>query len=168
VEFAEAVARVRAAVDAAREAAEQSDDATLVVARTDARATHGMDEAIRRCQAFAEVGADITFLEAPESRDEMRRYCAEVGGYRMANMLEGGKTPVLPPAELEEMGFALAAYPLTLLNASIVGMRGALDELHASGGGGGVPAAAHSLPFAELQRVVGFPDYYEEEERYRT
>ena len=66
------------------------------MARTDARATDGLDEAIARCQAFARIGADITFLEAPLSEAEMRRYCTEVPGYKMVNLIESGKTPLLP------------------------------------------------------------------------
>ena len=75
-----------------------------------------------------------------------------------------GLTPVLPPAELEEIGFKLAAYPLDLLNASILGMQQALGELAQDGR----PAPTNTLPFAELQAVVGFPEYYDEEERYRV
>ena len=155
----EAIARVRAAVDAARE----SENDIVILARTDARATHGLQEAIERCQAFHEAGADITFLEAPRTRDEMARYCAEVRGPKMANLLAGGLTPVLPPAELEEMGYSIAAFPLDLLNASIVSMRAALEGLKH-----GQPPASLSLPFDELQDVVGFSEYYAEEARYRV
>ena len=153
----EAVSRVRAAVDAAREG-----DDIVVMARTDARATHGLVEAIKRCQAFHEAGADITFLEAPRTRDEMVAYCANVPGPKMANLLAGGLTPALPPAELEAMGYSIAAFPLDLLNASIVSMRAALDGLKH-----GKPPPALSLPFDELQDVVGFTEYYAEAERYR-
>ena len=158
VEFDDAVARVRAAVDAA---AEGPDD-LVIIARTDARATHGLDEAIRRCAAFREVGADVTFLEAPRSVDEMRQYCSKVSGHKMANILEGGLTPELPASQLESLGYSLAAYPLTLLNASIMGMRGALDALKS----GDKPPP--SISFEECQRTVGFPEYYAEEARYRT
>ena len=72
----------------------------LIMARTDARAIVGLDEAIARCQAFRALGADITFLEAPVSEEEMRRYCLEVDGPKMANLIEGGKTPLLPPSRL--------------------------------------------------------------------
>lgn len=155
----EAIARVQAAVDAARE----GDDDIVILARTDARATHGLQEAIERCQAFHEAGADITFLEAPRTREEMVRYCAEVPGPKMANLLAGGLTPALPPAELEEMGYSIAAFPLDLLNASIVSMRSALVGLKH-----GKPPASLSLPFEELQDVVGFSEYYAEEARYRV
>src|SRR5688572_31429162 len=119
----EALMRIRAAVDA-RDAGED----ILIMARTDAR-IEALDEAIARCRLFREIGADITFLEAPTSEAEMRRYCAAVDGPKMANMIEGGKTPLLPPAQLEAVGYAIAVYPLTLLNVSIQAMRTALGSL---------------------------------------
>ena len=165
-----AVSRVRAAVDASREAATKNggseEHAILVMARTDARATHGLDEALLRAQLFRDAGADICFVEAPQSVDEMRMVVTEVSGIpHMANCLTGGVTPMLSQKELDQLGFKLAAYPLDLLNASIVGMRKALDGLAT---GEGTPPADVSLPFAELQEVVGFPEYYAQEERYRT
>jgi 2-methylisocitrate lyase-like PEP mutase family enzyme len=156
VSRAEALTRVRAAVDA-REAG----DDILIMARTDARAIHGLDEAIARCQAFRALGADITFLEAPVSEEEMRHYCVEVDGPKMANLIEGGKTPLLQPSRLEQIGYAIAVYPLTLLNVSIAAMRSALVSLRR----GETPAAVMS--FDELKQAVEFPDYYAEEARYR-
>src|SRR5918996_2944019 len=120
----EALTRIRAAVDARNPA-----NGILIMARTDARACISLDEAIVRCQLFREIGADITFLEAPLNEDEMRRYCTEVDGPKMANLIEGGKTPLLPPRQLEEIGYAIAVYPLSLLNVSIQAMRTALSEL---------------------------------------
>ena len=120
----EALTRVRAAIDARNEGAD-----ILIMARTDARACIGLDEAVERCQAFRDLGADITFLEAPESQEEMRHYCASVAGPKMANLIEGGKTPVLSVADLTEIGYKIAVYPLTLLNVSIQAMRGALADL---------------------------------------
>jgi len=102
----EALMRIRAAVDA-RDGGED----ILIMARTDAR-IDSLDEAIARCRLFREIGADITFLEAPTSEDEMRRYCADVDGPKMANLIEGGKTPLIPPARLEEIGYTIAVTPL--------------------------------------------------------
>jgi 2-methylisocitrate lyase-like PEP mutase family enzyme len=153
----EALTRIRAAVDA-RDAGTD----ILIMARTDARAISGLDEAIARCQAFRKLGADITFLEAPVSEEEMRRYCLEVDGPRMANLIEGGKTPLLPPARLEEIGYAIAVYPLTLLNVSIAAMRSALVSLKR----GDTPAGI--MNFEELKQAVGFPEYYAEEAKYRS
>ena len=151
----DALLRLRAAVDARDEGAD-----ILIMARTDACATDGLDEAIARCQAFQALGADITFLEAPESEADMRRYCTTVPGPKMANMIEFGKTPLLPPAQLEAIGYKIAVYPLTLLNVAIQAMRSALEQLRQ----GQVP---QGLDFTQLQAAVGFPAYYAGEERYR-
>ena len=152
----EARLKIRAAIEAARKAD------ILVLARTDARATHGFDEALARCQDFVAEGADMIFLEAPETVDEMRHFCATIRKPCMANMVVGGKTPVLPPAELEKLGFKLAAYPLVLLSAAVSAMRQAIAALQ--------PEADTPQPpqvtFEELKKVVGFPDYYAREERY--
>jgi 2-methylisocitrate lyase-like PEP mutase family enzyme len=151
----EALTRIRAAVDARDEG-----DDILIMARTDAAACVSLDEALERCRQFRALGADITFLEAPGTEHEMRRYCSEVDGPKMANMIEGGKTPLLPPARLEEIGYKIAVYPLTLLNVSIAAMRAALDQL---GQGQTVTAA---MDFTDLKAAVGFPEYTAEEARY--
>ena len=153
----EALTRVRAAVDARSAGAD-----ILIMARTDARAILGLDEAIARCQAFRALGADITFLEAPVSEEEMRRYCLEVVGPKMANLIEGGKTPLLSPSRLQQIGYSIAVYPLTLLNVSIAAMRSALVSLKR----GETPASI--MNFEELKQAVGFPEYYAEEARYRS
>ena len=153
----EALTRVRAAVDARNAGAD-----ILIMARTDARAILGLDEAIARCQAFRALGADITFLEAPVSEEEMRRYCLEVDGPKMANLIEGGKTPFLSPSRLQQIGYSIAVYPLTLLNVSIAAMRSALVSLKR----GETPASI--MNFEELKQAVGFPEYYAEEARYRS
>jgi 2-methylisocitrate lyase-like PEP mutase family enzyme len=153
---AEALARVRAAADARDEGA-----GILVMARTDARAMLGLDEALSRAYGFVEAGADIVFVEAPETEAEMARICAEVPGHHLANMVEGGRTPVLPPDRLGALGFKIAAYPLTLLSAAARAMRDALSALTA----GRKPDRL--LDFDELQRLVGFSDYDTEARRYR-
>ncbi|MFZ5760086.1 MAG: isocitrate lyase/PEP mutase family protein [Thermodesulfobacteriota bacterium] len=154
VERGEALARIRAAVDAREEGAD-----ILVMARTDARATHGMEEALARCRAFVDLGADIVFLEAPESEPEMERFCREIAGPKMANMLQHGKTPLLPPDRLASMGYTIAAYPLTLLSSAVSAMQEALAAL----GRGSYP---EHIDFAGLRQIVGFSDYDEEAHRY--
>jgi 2-methylisocitrate lyase-like PEP mutase family enzyme len=151
----EALTRIRAAVDA-REAG----NGILIMARTDARACVSLEEAIARCRLFRELGADITFLEAPLNEQEMRRYCAEVDGPKMANLIEGGKTPLLPPARLEAIGYKIAVYPLTLLNVSIHAMRAALASLARR------ERPVQAMDFEDLKKAVGFPEYYAEEARY--
>jgi 2-methylisocitrate lyase-like PEP mutase family enzyme len=151
----EALRRIRAAVDARSEG-----DDIVIVARTDARATHGLEEALARAQAFAELGADIVFVEALTSRAEMEQACKTSDKPMLANMLEGGKTPILSPSALEEVGYKLAAYPLTLLNASIRAMQGALAAISR----GETPPDL--LSFRDIRRIVGFDDYDTEAARY--
>ena len=150
--------RIRAAVDARR------DDDILIMARTDARAVNGFDDALARCHDFVDEGADIIFLEAPESVDEMRRFCAAIPRPTMANMIDGGKTPILPPAELERIGYRIAAYPLVLLSAAIAAMNQALAALRTETG----QPARPELTFERLQAAVGFPAYWDAELRYKV
>jgi len=130
------------------------------MARTDSRATHDLDEAIFRANEFAKLGADITFLEAPESIDEMKQYCNQVLGHKMANMIEHGKTPVLPAEQLEEIGYKVAVFPLSLINASIVAMRESLAMIKQG------KEPTNVLDFEGLKSAVGFPEYYDEFDRY--
>ncbi len=155
VERQQAFLRIQAAVDARNEGAD-----ILIMARTDARATHNLDEAIYRANVFHEIGADITFLEAPESTEEMQKYCNSVPGYKFANLIEHGKTPLLSHDQLTEIGYKIAVYPLTLLNVSILAMQTALSALKQ----GNTPEAI--LDFNKLTQAVGFQDYYLEEQRY--
>ncbi|MDH3521472.1 MAG: isocitrate lyase/PEP mutase family protein [Myxococcales bacterium] len=155
VERSEALTRVRAALDARDAGAD-----LLVLARTDARATLGLEEALWRAQAFEDLGADIVFVEAPVNEAEMERVCAATRVPQMANMVEGGATPVLAPKRLEALGYRIAAYPLTLLSASARAMLDALAALWR-----GEPAAC-LLDFARLRNLVGFDDYDAEQARY--
>lgn len=152
----EAFDRIRAAVEARNEGAD-----ILIMARTDARASEGLDEALFRAHRFWELGADLLFVEAPATEAEMARICDELPGHQMVNMLEDGDTPVLPPNELEALGYKIAAYPLTLLSAAARAMNDALRAL-AHG-----HTAERLLPFEELREVVGFDDYDAELERFR-
>lgn len=151
----EALTRIRAAVDARNEGAD-----ILIMARTDARACVSLEEAIIRCRESRALGADITFLEAPLDEGEMREYCRGVEGPKMANLIEGGKTPLLSPQALESIGYTIAVFPLSLLNVSIAAMRAALVPLAR----GERPSG--SMDFEALKAAVGFPAYYAEEARY--
>jgi 2-methylisocitrate lyase-like PEP mutase family enzyme len=151
----EAYARVRAAVDA-----RDTGSDILIMARTDANATVGFDEALERARTFAEIGVDITFLEAPRNEEQMRAYCDSVPGPKMANMVEQGDTPVLNPTMLQEIGYSIAIYPISLMLAGIHAMEQTLAALAA----GQTPDNA--AEFAHLRDIVGFPDYYEAEKRY--
>ncbi|MCC6775686.1 MAG: isocitrate lyase/PEP mutase family protein [Hyphomicrobiales bacterium] len=156
VSRAEARMKLRAAVAA------KVDADILVMARTDARAVHGFAEALARCREFEAEGADIIFLEAPESEEEMRQFCAAMRKPCMANLVAGGRTPMLAPAQLEQIGYKLALYPVMLLSSAIAAMQATLAALRA-----GNPAPA-TVSFTDLQRIVGFPDYWERELRYQA
>ena len=93
------------------------------------RGPEGFDEALRRAEAFAKLGADLTFIEAPKSELEMRRYCEIVPGHKTANMVEDGKTPWLRPEELREIGYSLVLYPLTLVLTNLAAMERAARSL---------------------------------------
>ena len=131
--------------------------------RTDANHTHGLKEAIHRGQRYHELGAEIIFIEAPKTLDEMRTICREVPGCKLANIVEGGLTPNLPMAELEEIGYQMAVYPLTLLAASMQAMKTALELMKAD-----LRRDAGLMDFAELRTRIGFDAYYEASSRYET
>lgn len=158
VDREEAFDRVRAAVDA-----KESGRDILILARTDARHNHGLGEAIDRAARFHELGAEILFVEAPQSIEEMRTVCQELPGYKMANIVENGVTPDLPAAELEALGFSIAAYPLSLMSAAMKAMISTLDALRT-----GQPRDELLMDFAELRQRVGFNEYYETSNKYKS
>ncbi|KAI3688359.1 hypothetical protein L1987_82071 [Smallanthus sonchifolius] len=158
----EAVMKIKAAVDARRE----SGSDIVIVSRTDSRQALSIEEALWRSRAFADAGADVIFIDALASREEMKAFC-EISPQvpKMANMLEGGgKTPILTPLELEEIGYRIVAYPLSLLGVSIRAMEDALQAIKK----GRVPSPASMPSFEEVKEVLGFNAYYEEEKRYAT
>ncbi|HWT21440.1 MAG TPA: isocitrate lyase/PEP mutase family protein [Variovorax sp.] len=150
-------------IKVAAEAREDKDN-FLIIARTDARASLGVDEAMRRLEAYAEAGADILFFEAPQSEEEMRKACAAFDTPMLANMADGGKTPILPANVLKEIGFALAIYPsLTSLSAAAA-MERALSHLKQSG-----TSQAPEVPlfdFNEFCGLIGFQDVWDFEKRW--
>jgi 2-methylisocitrate lyase-like PEP mutase family enzyme len=152
----EAMLRIRAAVDARRESGLD----LVIIARTDARAPHGFDEAMARLREFRAAGADVLFLEAPADADELPRFAREIDGPAMANLVPAGKTPVLAPRELRTMGFAFAIYHQPLFGA-IAAMRTAMEAL-----AGGDPAGVPLAPFAEVKRLAGAEDYATSAARY--
>ncbi|MFT5202248.1 MAG: 2-methylisocitrate lyase-like PEP mutase family enzyme [Candidatus Aldehydirespiratoraceae bacterium] len=156
---AEAIARVRAAA-AVRD--EHGLD-ILLMARTDAVATDGFDEALTRAVAFAEAGADITFLEAPESEEQMARYCTEVPGAKTANLVEDGRTPWLTEATLTDLGYSVVLYPVTMLLHSINAMQQAAQGLRS-----GTSDSAARVTFDDARALVGWPEYEERSTLYGT
>ena len=124
---AEAASKIKAAVDA------RINDDFLIIARTDARAIEGFDSAMERAQRFIDAGADITFVEAPESIDEIRRIPAALTVPQLVNVVIGGKTPTLDAAEFSRLGFGLVLYANAALQGSLMGMTTALTRLRDSG-----------------------------------
>ena len=156
VEKHEALSRVRAACDARDEGAD-----ILILARTDARGPLGLQEALERCAAFHELGADITHIAGLQSVEDCEAYCEEVAGPKMHN--NNSAAFVLPPARLQQLGFALAIYPDLLLGASIRAMDDALAALRA---GDGAAMAAVGQPFSATRAALGFAEYDTEMQRY--
>ncbi len=155
---AEMCGKIKAAVDA-----RHSED-FLIMARTDARAVEGFEAALERCHAFEEAGADIIFLEAPESVDELRALPQAIRKPQLVNIVIGGKTPALPVEEFAAMGFSLVLYANVALQAAVRGMTEALSVLKS--GGDVSEASGLVASFAERQAAVRKPFYDALEKRY--
>lgn len=159
VPAAEMEAKIQAAVDA------RDDRNLLIIARTDARAVEGLDAAVERAARYADAGADLVFVEAPETRDELLGLPGRLPGVpQVVNLVEGGRTPALPVAELGE--FRVALFANLALQAAVRGMRRALDRLAETGSL--TEAAADVAGWEERQRLVRKPEHDTLEERYRT
>lgn len=147
----------------------------LIIARTDARTALGLDEALRRAQAYADAGADILFVESPESVEEMRRITATLDKPLLANMVEGGRTPVLSPQELQDIGYRLAIFPVSSLLAAAQAMQDTytrLKQLSRSTAKGLAPAQGALasgpalMPFSEMTQLMGFEEVWDFERRH--
>ena len=154
--------KIRAAVDARR-----SPD-TLLMARTDAVAVEGFERAVERAARYREAGADMLFVEAPRSRDDLARIVKALGTGTplLANMVEGGKTPTLPAAELEALGFALVIFPGAIVRA--LGHMAAEFYASLAAHGSNEPYRNRMLDFAGINRLVGTPEMIELGRRYDT
>lgn len=137
---------------------------TLIIARTDARQTNGLAGAIERGLAYGEAGADIVFLEALESEAEMREACARIARPMMANMADGGKTPILSKAELAEIGYKLAIFPSMTGLAAAAAVENALRHLKAEGVS--VSPNVKFFDFNEFNSLIGFEEVWEFERRW--
>jgi 2-methylisocitrate lyase-like PEP mutase family enzyme len=155
----EMVAKIKAAADA------RHDANLMIIARTDARAAAGMDRALDRARAYAEAGADALFVEAPQSPEELRRIPRDVPGIHIANMVFGGKTPLLPREELAQIGFAGILYANAALQAAMLAMKDVMAHLHEHGSLAG--AEDKLISFAERQQLVDFERFRALEQRYR-
>lgn len=152
------VKKIRVAVEA------RSSRDFLVIARTDARTALGLDEALRRAEAYANAGADILFVESPESVEEMRAIGKRFDLPLVANMVEKGRTPVLARAELESLGYRIAIFPVTALLAAVKAMAGVYAHIKATGSSKDAPVALED--FGALTRLMGFEDIWEFEKRH--
>ena len=152
------VRKVEVAVDA-----RESDD-FLIIARTDSRSSLGLDEAIGRGQAFARAGADVVFIEAPESEAEFERIGQEIDAPLLANMVEGGFSPVLPAQTLARLGFAVAIYPGTGFLSAAKTLEAVYGHLKASGSS--IDLAAGSFSIGEMHELMGFGEVWEFEKRW--
>jgi len=140
-----AVAKITAAIEA------RTDPDFIVVARTDAREQHGLEEAIARGRAFAEAGADIIFVESPENLSEFTAIGQALGDWPLlANMVEGGRSPLVPRAQLAEMGFNMAIYPVAALAAIAATLKKAYAQI------GAADVDLERVDFSELSQLVGF------------
>jgi 2-methylisocitrate lyase-like PEP mutase family enzyme len=151
----EMAGKVAAAVDARR-------DGLIIIARTDACAVAGFSAAIDRAGRYIEAGADMTFVEAPETLDELRAVPKLLASPQILNMVLGGKTPIIDQAQACEMGFALVLYANAALQGAIHGMQAALRSLSQAG----VLDERAVTSFAERQRLVGKPAFDAMETRY--
>lgn len=149
------VRKVRAAV-----AARDNPD-TFIMARTDARAVHGLDDALRRGESYLEAGADGIFIEAPQSLEELERVARSFDVPQLANMLEDGDTPMLSPEELAGLGFAMIAYPTSLIFRVAHSIRDALGKMRR----GELTDSPPALGFDAFKRIVGLDEWAAVEER---
>ncbi len=129
----------------------------LVIARTDARTSLGIDEAIRRGKLFAKAGADVVFVESPETEEEMLRIGGEIDAPLLANMVEGGRTPLLPAKRLAEIGYNIAIYPAVGFLAITAALDRVYSHLHKHGDSTGLPTS-ESYGFGRMCDLMGFPD----------
>ena len=136
---------------------------TFLIARTDARGVHGLDEALRRGERYLKAGADGIFIEAPENAEELRKVGSAFRHVpQIANMLEGGRTPLLPPAELQAMGFAMVAYPTSLIFRVTRTVEKALADMKA----GRLSLEGEGVGFEGFKAVVGYDTWSEVEDRF--
>jgi 2-methylisocitrate lyase-like PEP mutase family enzyme len=158
IPLAEMLGKLHAVLDARR------DPDLVVIARTDAFASGGLDDAVERGRAYAAAGADLVFVEAPTTLEALRELPRLVGAPLLANMVEGGRTPLLDAPALGAMGYRVVLFANTALRAGTLAVREALTALRRDGGSAAV--LDRLLPFPERQRLVGLPHYQALAERY--
>jgi 2,3-dimethylmalate lyase len=158
IDVREMIAKIKAAVDT------RMDPDFMIMARTDALEPHGLDEAITRANQYRESGADMIFVEAPRTEDQMRRITREVNAPAMANNVEGGKSPLLAAEHLQALGYSVVAFPTSAVYAVSHTLTGLMRELLRSGTS--AVFQDRMLMFEEFNALVGLPAIRELEERY--
>ncbi|MCP5150087.1 MAG: isocitrate lyase/PEP mutase family protein [Chromatiales bacterium] len=150
--------KIRVAVEA------RTDPDFLIVARTDARTGLGLDEAIRRGRAFAAAGADVVFVESPESEDEFARVGQEIDAPLLANMVESGRSPVISEARLRELGFSIAIYPASGFTAASAALDAIYRHLRDTGSSLGTEVPLY--PISDMHTLMGFQDVWAFDQRW--
>jgi 2-methylisocitrate lyase-like PEP mutase family enzyme len=156
----EAVLKIRAAVEA------RGQDDLVIIARTDAIAVAGVNEALRRARAYHEAGADALFVEAPRTRDELAEIGRALPGVKIANIVEGGRTPIVPAADLTSMGFKVAIYANLVLRSSVKAIQASLQHLRAAGDSSGI--LDRLITMEERARITQKDRLGSIEKRYRS
>ena len=157
VSLEDMVRKIEVAVDSRK-----SDD-FLIIARTDSRTSLGIDEAIRRGKAYAKAGADVVFIESPESEEEMKKVAAEIDAPLFANMVNGGSTPLFPAEKLHQMGYSIAIHPAI----GFLSVGAALDKAYGDLAKNGETSKAIDLySFAEFNKLIGFEDVWAFEKKF--
>jgi len=154
----EMVSKIKAALDA------RQDPDFIIMARTDAIAVNGIDDAIQRANLYRDAGADLIFVEAPESVEQMRRIIREVDAYHLVNMLPGGRTPLLNARELQEIGYSAVAYATACTYTIAKAVRELFESLHKTGTTAGFED--RMMSFDEFNRLVGLERIREQEEAF--
>jgi carboxyvinyl-carboxyphosphonate phosphorylmutase len=160
ISMKEMVGKIEAAVSARR------DNDLMIIARTDARTKYGIEEAIRRGKAYEKAGADIIFIESPESKDEMKLINQSIKAPTLANMVENGRTPLLPSAELERLGYKLVIFPVTSVLAEANILSRVFKELFETGTTDKLVSDSLLFNFEEFNNFLGAKDMRNLEKKY--
>jgi len=154
----EMVSKIKAALDA------RQDPDFIIMARTDAIAVNGIDDATQRANLYRDAGADLIFVEAPESVEQMRRIIREVDAYHLVNMLPGGRTPLLNARELQEIGYSAVAYATACTYTIAKAIKELFESIHKTGTTAGFED--RMMRFDEFNRLVGLEQIREQEEAF--
>ena len=160
VPLAEMVQKIQVACDA------RSKEDTLIIARTNSRTEHGLDEALRRGEAFAKAGADVVFIESPESEEELQKVGATIDAPLLANMVPNGRTPIIPSETLKEWGFNIAIYPSAGFSAVAGTLRQAYTHLSVKGTTLGTEVQTYEDGNRSMHELMGFQDVWDFERKW--